>query len=193
LEDLAPIIDCLAEKVYSHRKENVGFVPLSVFEHLLGMGGMTVSVQTVNEVWSNGKCIGFGLRKRDDMETGDEWANRYHSTCCTLRMYDTPKQALERNAGETLESIPDNFNTEFLGVTLHNEPERRSTCLTVMHRQKVSKQEVEKFIGVWKIFSQEDIRNHNQEIVDHNWYLLEWVLDPKRPLFADVRNGWTVI
>lgn len=105
-------------------------------------------------------------------------------------MPDTPTTMLGRDTRETFGHVRPDEKLEFLGVTIHAEPERWSSCLTVMHRRVVTQEEIAQFTGTWKIFSDDDIRYHHKDIIDHNWCLLEWVLDPDRPRFADVRDGW---
>lgn len=190
LNELGELFRSLVQRVYEHRKQNKGYVPLEIFEACLGMGGMSVSVQIVNEVVDrDGNRIGFALKKRESSEAGAAWANLYHSTCCTARMLDVPEDALNRDTKETFGSVPTE-NLEFLGVTIHDEPERWSSCYTVMHRRRVGLDDVKNFVGEWKIFTETDIRSRNPEIVDHNWYLLDWVMDENREPFANVRGGY---
>ncbi len=190
LNELGELFLLLVRRVYEYRKEHKGYVPLEIFEACLGMGGVSVSVQIVNEVVDeNGNRIGFALKRRESNEAGSAWANLYHSTCCTARMPDVPKDALDRDTKETFGNVPEE-KLEFLGVTIHDEPERWSSCYTVMYRRKVSFEDVNKFIGEWKVFAAEDIKNRHQKIVDHNWYLLDWVMDEKREPFANVRSGY---
>lgn len=191
LNELGEVFRVLVERLYAHRKANNGFTPREIFEQCVGMSGMSVSVQIVNEVVApSGEHIGYALKQRDATEIGDEWAGLYHSTCTTARMPDTPTMMLGRDTKETFGVTRQGEELEFLGVTIHDEPERWSSCLTVMHRRRVTADQVAQFTGTWKIFSDDDIRYHHKEIIDHNWYLLEWVLDENRPLFADVRGGW---
>ncbi|OGZ08558.1 MAG: hypothetical protein A3D65_04870 [Candidatus Lloydbacteria bacterium RIFCSPHIGHO2_02_FULL_50_13] len=191
LNELNEMFLALAKRLYAYRKANNGFVPKEIFEACVGMSGMSVSVQIVNEVVdAKGMHIGYAMKQRDSSELGDAWACLYHSTCTTARLQDTPATMLGRDTKETFGVTKPEERLEYLGVTIHDEPERWSSCLTVMHRRMVATEEVSQFTGTWKIFSDNDIRYHNKEIIDHNWYLLEWVLDPDRPLFADVRGGW---
>ncbi len=190
LKELREVFLRLVERVYAHRKANKGYVPVEIFEPCLGMGGVTVSVQIVNEViGADGKRIGFALKKREANESGDAWKDLYHSTCCTMRMTDAPEDALGRDTKETFGAIPSE-KPEFLGVTIHDEPERWSACVTIMHRRKVRAEDMRQFVGEWKIFTEADVRAHDPQIIDHNWYLLEWVLDERRPPFSDVRRGY---
>ena len=191
LNQLGEVFKVLAERLYVERRANNGFIPREIFERCVGMSGMSVSVQIVNELIDDkAQHLGYALKQRDSSELGDAWAGLYHSTCTTARMTDTPTSMLERNAKEAF-GAPWINGLEFLGVTIHDEPERCSACLTVMYHRTVTLQEFAQFTGTWKTFSSyEDIRHHNKEIVDHNWYLLEWVCDRNRPIFADVRGGW---
>ncbi len=190
-EELLPVIQALAERIYEHRKSNKGYAPPSVFEWLLGMGGVTVSVQIVNEVIDRGgRRIGFALKQREATEAGADWANLYHSTCCTMLLFDTPEMALGRDTKDAFGCVPTKDEVEFLGVTIHDEPERRSACVTIMHRRKITERDLAVLQGTWRVFSEDAVRDHHKKIVDHNWYLLEWVMDENRPRFADVRRGW---
>ncbi len=170
----------------------MGGVPKEVFELLVGMAGFCASVQIVHEVWKGNEFLGFALKLRDPAtEVGDAWAGLYHSPCTVIRRFDTPASALERDfrdAGDDL--LPMRPGIQFLGVTIHDEPERRCACATIMHRRKVSVVDVEGFEGEWTIFTPDEVRRGDPRIVDHNCYLLQWVLDPHRPSFADVRGGW---
>lgn len=191
LNELGEVFKVLVERVYQHRKANNGFTPKEIFEQCVGMSGMSSSAQIVNEVVdATGRHVGYALKQRDSSELGDAWAGLYHSTCTTARITDTPATTLGRDTKETFGVTKPEEKLEFLGVTIHDEPERWSSCMTVMHRRKVTEEQVAQFTGVWRIFSDDNIRNHHKDIIDHNWYLLEWVLDPNRPMFADVRDGW---
>jgi hypothetical protein len=191
LKDLGDEFSVLTSRVYANRQANKGYVPLEIFEQCVGLGGMSVSVQIVNAVMdADGKHIGFALKQRDASEAGEGWASLYHSTCTTGRLPDTPESALERDTKEAFGHASPGKKPGFLGVTIHDEPERCSSCLTVMHLRTVTEKEVSAFVGRWRIFSEADVRHHHEDIVDHNWYLLEWVLDFDRPKFANVRGGW---
>lgn len=191
LRDMAEIFYVLAEKVYQYRQDNNGLVPSEIFEACLGIGGMTVSVQIINEVVGLlGEHVGYALRKREVNEIGEAWAGLYHSTCTVGNMIDTPETMLDRNIKQTYGISRPSESLEFLGVTIHDEPERKSACLTVVHLRKITHKDTESFIGEWQVFSDNQIINHDKRIIDHNWYLLEWAMDQKRPQFADVRKGW---
>lgn len=190
LNEMGELFLILAQRVYEHRKKNKGYVPIEIFESCLGMAGVSVSVQIVNEVVDEaGKRIGFALKKREANEAGEDYRGLYHNTCCTFRTFDTPEDALNRDAEETFGNVSEE-NLELLGITIHDEPERRSACVTVMHRRKVRPEDVNRFVGEWKIFSDEAIRNRNPNIVDSNWYQLDWVMAEGRKLFANVRGGY---
>lgn len=191
LNEFGEVFFALVRKVYEYRKTHEGYVPREIFEACLGMAGLTCSVQIVNEVvGEDGKRIGFALKKREAYEVS--WEGLYHSTCCVGHLFTTPENALGKDTEETFGYIPDpNEDMEFLGATIHYEPERLMACLTVMHRRKIRPEDVSRFVGEWKIFTEEDIRSRNPEIVDNNWYLLEWVMAEKRRPFADVRDGYT--
>lgn len=186
LRELGEVFKLLVEKVYRYRLANEGYVPVEIFEACVGMGGVSVSVQIVNEVIENGVHIGFALRKRGGEEVGEKWQGLYHSTCATASLLTTPESAFKRNTIDAFGYLPTLDKLEKLGVTIHNEPERWSACVTIMYRRKVTREQVASFKGGWKIFT--DI--HDPLIIDHNQYLLEWVSDPDRKWFADVRNGW---
>lgn len=190
LKELAPLLRLLAARLYEHRLAHNGYVPPELFEPSLGIGGVTVSSQIVNEVVdADGKRIGFALKRREKGEIG--WEGLHHNTCCTFRLTDTPDSALLRNVRETFQEIPAEEELEVLGVTVHHEPERQATCVTLMYRRQVAHQDVvRRFAGTWKLFSEEDIRNRNPELVDHNCWQLEWVMDKSRETFAAIQGGY---
>ncbi len=183
LVELAPAIEVLAERVYEWRKDHNGFVPLAIFESLLSLGGVAVSVQIVNEVVDDGgKHIGFALKKRDATEAG--WANLYNNTCCTARMTDHARDGLARDTKETFGATRDDESLELLGVVINHEKERHSTCYTLMHRRYVTLGEVKKFVGEWDIFTREEIMAHDPQIVNYNWDQLAYAMDPNRAKVA---------
>lgn len=188
---LKPLLQALAGTLYVHRQMNRGFTPESIYEECIGVAGVAVSVQIVNEVIdSEGKRIGFALRKRDDTESGSEWAGLYHSTCTGARLTDTPKTALARDTAQAYDTPRSNETLEFLGLAIYDQPERWNSCFVAMHRRKVTREEVASFNGVWAIFTDEDILARDSRAIRHACYLLEWVMDENRPVFADVRDGW---
>ena len=187
LSALGEIFQILAERIYNHRKRNNGHVPGDIFESCLSMAGMSVSIQVVNVVVDdNRETMGFALKQRSESEIGEKWTNLYHSTCSTGLLIDTPISVLDRISEETFGFINTNDNVEFLGVTIHDEPERHCACLTVVHRRKIKTTDVGSFLGTWKIFT----NIHDKNIIDHNQYILEWVSDPNRPLFANLKGGY---
>ncbi|MBI4032691.1 hypothetical protein HY374_03230 [Candidatus Berkelbacteria bacterium] len=189
LAALGALFRLLVERVYAHRQANKGYVPREIFEPCLGLAGVTVSVQIVNELVDvRGRRIGFALKQREPDEAG--WAGLYHSTCGTARLPDDHKAALMRNTEETFGKVPADDKVEFLGVTIHDEPERWSACYTIMHRRKVRLDDLKRFVGTWLVFRDDEIRARNPEIVDHNCFLLDWVMDENREPFADVRGGY---
>jgi hypothetical protein len=191
LSDLGSFFRMLAEKVYNCRRLNDGLVPPEIFEPCLSMSGMTVSAQIVNEVVdATGTHVGYALRQREKDEVGSKWVGLYHSTCTVGRMVDTPTSMLSRNMAQAYGHPKLDESLEFLGVTINDEPERWSSCLTVMYRRKIKEKELSLFIGKWVVFTDEQIFSHDERIINHNWYLLEWVIDEKRSKFADVRGGW---
>ena len=187
--ELVPLMQALSGRLYAERQENPrGYTPKPIFELCLGMGGMFVSAQIVNEVVGpNGEHLGFALKKRDESDSGDAWRGMFHSTCTSGLIKDTPGTMLDRDTVEAFGFHPEDDTIEFLGVTIHDEPERCGACLTVMHRRKVTMGMFSTFNGTWEIFK--DV--NDPRIIDHNRYLLQWVLDRGRPKFADVRGGWT--
>lgn len=193
-EHLTPIIAHIAQLVYevrlANKNTNAGGVPKEVFEYLLGMGGVSVSVQVVHEVWNGSIFIGFALKKRDAAESGEAWAGQYHSPCTVLRMFDTPASALSRDIDPSLRSlgIVPPRGIDFLGVTLHDEPERRSACATIMHSVRVTREGMEKLSGTWQLFTSEQVWKGDRQIIDHNILLLQWVLNVNRACFADLRQ-----
>lgn len=193
LNELAEVVDVLANKVYGYRLNEGaaigGGVPREVFESLLAMSGISVSVQTVNTVCGDVSGaiprVGFALKRRTN-EVG--WESKYHNTCTVMRMNDSPQSALTRNAEEAFGFVPPNDAPSFLGVTIHAEPERRSSCVTIMHERYVSEDGVKHFAGDWKVYSTSEVElTAPDEVVDHNWPQLRWILDSRRPFFVDLR------
>lgn len=78
LNELGEVFRILVERLYAHRKINNGFTPKEIFEQCVGMSGMSVSVQIINEVidgtGGHMRHIGYALKRRDDAELGDAWA-----------------------------------------------------------------------------------------------------------------------
>lgn len=189
LEELGPVLTALADRIYKHRLTHNGFVPREIFEPLISMDGETCSVQVVNEViGAAGEHIGFALKLREATEVG--YQGLFHNTCCSLRMFDTPETALGRDTVDAFGSIPPHDELEFLGVTIHHEDMRRGADVTMMHLRKITTEQLASFVGTWKIFTDDEIRSHPADVVESNWYQLEWVMDPNRPKFADIRLGW---
>ncbi|HAM88384.1 MAG: hypothetical protein US83_C0005G0001 [Candidatus Falkowbacteria bacterium GW2011_GWC2_38_22] len=183
LKDLKEVFSVLADRVYEHRLANQGFVPLEIFESCLGIAGVSISVQIVNQVVDDqGNSIGFALKLRQSDEVG--WQNLYHNTCTTGRIGDTPASALTRDQRETFGEIPKNDKLECLGCTINVETERRSSCLTVMYVRKIKLEDMSSFIGTWKFFSNQQVIDHDEQIVNYNWHQLEWVIDQSRSLFS---------
>lgn len=181
-DDLVPAIKALAERVYGHRREHSGYVPLSVFEYLLGMGGISASVQIVDEVIDEGgNRLGFALKLREGNEVG--WGGLYHSTCTTVRMTDHPDEALARDTRETFGEDREE-QLEFLGNVINHETERRSSCITLLYRRRVKLEDLKGFVGSWTVFSEEEIRARDPRIVNYNWDQLAYVMDEHRAPFA---------
>ena len=185
LENLEKVFSVLAERVHKHRLAHQGCVPLAIFENCLGMSGMAVSVQIVNQVIAGGLNIGFMLKLREADEVG--WQNLYHNTCTVGRLGDTPTSALGRNQEETFGYIPKNDELEFLGCVIDDEPERRISCLTVMYLRKIQLKDANSFIGRWSFFTNQQILNHDPRIVNYDCTKIEWVLDKNCLVFADIR------
>ncbi len=191
-DELVPIIQALAKKIYAHRQANKGFVPISVFEYLIGMSGAAVSVQIVHEVHTrDSHRLGFALKLREAEEAGEKYRGKYHNTCCSFRMYDTPETALGRDTADAFgDKATDVPPVEFLGVTIHHEEARRGADVTMMHLRIINEDDLPRLTGQWKVFTEAGIRERNREIVFSNCEQLEWVMDPDRPMFADIRGGW---
>lgn len=189
LEELGPVLAAFAERLYRHRLANKGFVPREIFQPLIAMDGETSSVQIVNEVvGATGEHIGFALKLREADEVG--YQGLYHNTCCSLRMFDSPATALGRDTMEAFGCIPPDDQVEFLGVTIHHEEQRHGADVTMMHLRKITEEQLATFVGTWKVFTDAEIRAHPKNVVASNWWQLEWVMDPNRPKFADIRLGW---
>jgi hypothetical protein len=191
LAKLAFVFKILVQRVYSHRLANKGFVPPEIFESCIGMSGVAASVQIVNEVVdAGGDHLGYALKLREEGEVGDAYKGTYHNTCCSVRLFDTPATALGRDTKEAFgRELPDE-ELEFLGVTIHDEPARFGADMTVMHRRKVTLEQMQGFVGTWRMFTNAEVLARDPLIVASNCDQLSWVMDPKRPPFADVRGGW---
>ncbi|MCK5026819.1 MAG: hypothetical protein KAS07_00215 [Candidatus Pacebacteria bacterium] len=187
LKKQTPVIKILSEKVYKERSANKGFVPPKVFEPLLGMGGVTFSVQTVHEVVDKNKNrLGFALRLRDKNEVGDAFIGLYHSTCSTFRLFDTPETALNRNDTEATgnrEDLP-----KFIGVTIHHEESRKCADVTAMHIRQITLKQINEMNGTWKCFTEDEIQKRDPRIVRSSLQQLLWVMSSNKKSFQDIRK-----
>jgi hypothetical protein len=193
-KDMGAFLTVLADKVYKHRLGNRGYVPIEVFEQLLGP--VTVSVQIVHLVLDEGRHdVGFALRLRDESEAGDMYQGKYHNTCTSLRWGDTVKTALARNDDDVFD---DEFNEERplkeLGMTYHHERPRRNMDLTFMHQRRLWGDDMKKLKGTWKVFTFAELRAmvgkspEELPIVESNLHQLLWVMDGSRSRFGVLKD-----
>ncbi len=195
LVELVPLIQALAEKVNAERLANKetsrGGVAKEVFELLLGMAGVTAYVPIVHELWEDNNFVGFALQQRDPENSGDTWRGLYHSVCTTARRFDSPHSALQRDLNDAYDSnvVLTLSPLKYLGTTIHDEPERRSACYTMMHVRRINRADFKGGLrGTWAIFTEKEILANDERVIDHNLQLLKWVLNPNREMFADVRS-----
>lgn len=186
LEDMAEVLTVLADKVYQHRLQNDGYVPMAVFEQLLGP--VTVSVQLVHEVVNpHGKSIGFALRDREANEAGEVYEGQYHNVCTSWHWADESLEvALQRNDKDAFQGTR-GADWEYLGVTVHHEVPRRNMDLTFMFRRKVFESDLETMNGKWVWVSAKslygDLKDHPL-MVTSNIHQLRWVMDENRAWFG---------
>ena len=186
LAETAVALKALQETEYEHRLANKGFAPLPVFESLLGPD--TVSVQIVHEVRDeNGKRLGYALRLRDANEAG--YGGLYHNTCCSMRWLDDLETALARDDSDAFQGTHPS-PIEKLGVTKHHEIPRKNMDFTFMHRRVIAMEDIAQMNGTWKFFSDEEIRAHPANVVESNWYQLEWAMDENRPEFGVLHDSF---
>lgn len=184
LKGLHESTTALADVVYAHRLENRGFVPREVFESVMGVGGITVSVQIIHEVLdADGTPVGFALRLRDEGEVGEAYKGKYHNTCCSLRWTDTITSALERNDTDAFDETHGAL-LQYLGVTYHHEAPRRNMDLTFMYRRRISVEDITRMNGEWRFFSFESLlcmlgkSAGELPIVESNLHQLLWAMAP---------------
>ncbi|HEY9585789.1 MAG TPA: hypothetical protein VJJ02_04350 [Candidatus Paceibacterota bacterium] len=185
LAETAVAIKALREAEYVYRLTHKGLAPKEVFELLLGP--VTVSVQIVHEVREDGKRLGFALRLREENEAG--YSGLYHNTCCSFRWLDDLNLATKRDDDDAFVGIHP-ASLERLGVTLHHEIPRMNMDMTFMYRRVIVMSDITKMRGAWRFFSDDDIRYHHKNIVESNWYQLEWVMNPFRPWFGVLRGSF---
>ncbi len=193
LAEMGDVLTALADKVYTHRLDNRGYVPIQVFEQLLGP--VTVSVQIVHSVFEHGKGeVGYAMRLREGDEAGLAYQGKYHNTCTSLRWGDTLKSAILRNDKDAFDNLEEGKGLVGLGVTYHHEAPRRNMDLTFMFLRHVWSDDLPKLHGTWKVFTLQELKemigkpSEELPIVESNLHQLLWVMDSNRRPFGVLKE-----
>lgn len=169
LEELAPAMELIAERVRRDRLAHQGLVPLSIFPFCLAIGGIYPAVEIL-------PCINnaFALRKRDEASGEQGWDGEYHIPGVCGRITDTPETILIRlnkelfGAGREGMSFSD---LNFIGISIHNnEAERGCVCWSLLYTLDL--QEISELAGDWKLFGCTD----DPSIIKHHRDTLKWYL-----------------
>lgn len=184
LVERADFLKNTAEKVHLWRQENNGYVPREIFASCVGIGGVYPCVEMVIEIATEkGDWGGYALKKRGGNE--QDWEGQYQIVGVAGLSTDSPADIFKRieeeihgPGGYPVERVP-----IFVGVEIHNEPERYATCWTLTYKLRVSRHEIKRFSGDWKIFTDVD----SLEIVDHHRKTLRWVMSASPNEFVDLR------
>jgi len=181
LQELAPIFNHLAHRVYQHRRGNKGYVPLEIFASCIGIGGVYSCVEIVVETeGENGK--GY-LLKRREKEEEQGWEGLYQIPGVAARITDNPAEIFARLASEIFGQKRE-MDLQYLGCEIHDEPKRLATSWTLIYLLKIGWPEIEKLSGSWKFFADAD----DPLIIGHHQKTLKWASQPNRPLLADLRQ-----
>lgn len=187
LSDLAPVFEILAERVYQHRKENNGYVPLQIFPFCVGIGGVYPCVEVIVYLDEPSRGARIFFKKREGTsEQG--WEGQYQIPGVAGRITDSPADIFGRLAKELFghdadaESLK---NLNFVGIEIHDETERRATCWTLVYDLTVDYMSKRPVGGEWKLIN---MLSEDGTIIDHHRKTLEWYLTlQNRPLFVDLR------
>ncbi|MDD4902425.1 MAG: hypothetical protein PHE24_04810 [Patescibacteria group bacterium] len=184
LDQLGDVFKMLADKVFAHRRENKGYVPLAIFPYCVGIGGIYPCVEMIVEVRSLlGTPIGYALKKRSAEEQA--WQGKYQIVGVAGRITDQPKNIFNRLTTEIFgqNKLAEYKKADFIGIEIHDEPERQATCWTAVWKISIRKNQFPLLSGDWKIFNQFE----NDGIIDHHRKTLGWAANPAREVFVDLR------
>lgn len=184
LDELGEVFEIIATRVFQHRQENRGFVPLEIFPYCVGIGGGYLCAEIV-VIAEDGS--GFYLKKRvGEDELG--WKGQFQIPGTSIRTTDNPEDVFERLSDEISSESGLRFNmynAAFIGIETHNEPERMATCWTAVWQIVIPKDLDSSFSGEWEFFSQDDL--DNEKIIDHHRNTLKWAAKKTRDIFVDLR------
>lgn len=187
LEELGPVFEILARRVYNHRKQNNGYVPLSIFPFCVGLGGVYPCVEIVVIDSENG----LPMVKKRNSKSEHGYQNEFQVPGVTARITDGPIDVLNR-AFRELFGLDLQFdycdfpNLEMVGIEIHDEPYRRATCWTLVYKYFLPSGLRKVLVGEWKYVHPP---YDDPEVVDHHRATLSWACTPKdgRPFFVALR------
>jgi len=188
LTELEPIFKSLAKRVSKHRRDNKGYVIEKIFPYCNTIGGNFFCVELAIEVVdSKGKVSGYYLKKRGKGELG--WQGKYHITGVGVRTTDRPQDIFNRLYIEIFgKKIPTKYslkNLKFIGIEVHDEPERDTTAWTAVWKMNIKKSQISLLTGQWRFFKLKDI--NNSQIVNHQHNTLKWISKASPDIFVNLR------
>jgi hypothetical protein len=180
LSELAPVLEPLRQSVDSFRRAHEGFVPPEIFPIVLGIAGQYLCLEYVLRVLDGqGDPVGYLLKQRGSHEHG--WTGQFHIPGVTFTVTtgtDMMAAARERLEREIDLFTPERWNRErqrlrAVGLEAHDEPERNTTCLTLVKLLDLRPDEVTIGTG-WRLVGISEFPS-DPTVVDHHRETLAWV------------------
>lgn len=199
-ESMAPVLDACMKVINEYRNSHRGYVPLEIFPSVLGIAGQYTCMEAlIRVVDSDNHPMGFLLKRRGESE--HEWNGQY--AIPGVAIFPVPHADMISLANERLMQALDIIHDEDLGLLrhertifeCHDEPERNTTCLTVVKLFDISFAQATELVARsdnWKLYSRNEFHNDNR-IVDHHRATLDWAVRSDLGVFemVDLRNNKT--
>ncbi|MEK7584326.1 MAG: hypothetical protein AAB490_03705 [Patescibacteria group bacterium] len=189
LAEMGALFKILAARIYEHRRSHKGFVPLELFEWCMAIGGMQAALEVlpILPAVCGSPTTRFALKHRTGKKESS-WQGLYQIPGATAVPDRGPRDLLNRVSAEFYGQHGRTLLFDelvYVGTEVHNEPERLSSCLTVVYVKHI--QALAELDGAWRIFTDVDLEQDNAEIVDHHRETLKWLLRWEQPGVVDLR------
>lgn len=183
LEEIKEELEIIGQRLEAYRFGNDGFTPKAIFASCVGVGGTYPCYEVVIRVTDGPVVKGFALKKREIADHG--WHGQFHITGVSARRTDGRREILARLSKEIFGRVDrlDLTRLTFAGIELHNEPERRAACHTVVFVLDIRGDGLGNLSGEWKTFETQQLDDFS--ILDHHRKTLRWVVSLK-----ELFEGW---
>jgi hypothetical protein len=186
-DGLRKIADALACRLQAHRTTAGGLTPSELYEPVLAIAGVYVSIDLAIQAHDQTGSKGFAFKKRGDQgEVG--WLGQYQIVGSSVGI--TGREGAYQRLATKIHTDVDRGKqliqgSRELGLIYQWESERRALCVTIQHHVRVSHAEFAEFSGVWRIVPVEQISSDNT-IIDLHRRRIPWILDPLRLFQVDL-------